>query len=37
VRAGRYSIEAYPWAVPGGAMALSPTRFPRSMAEVTGG
>jgi uncharacterized protein len=36
VRAGRYSIAVLPWIVPGGAMSFSPTRFPRSMAEVQG-
>src|SRR5437660_9369260 len=34
VRAGLYTIEAYPWIVPGGAMAFSPARFPRSMADA---
>jgi uncharacterized protein YciI len=34
VRAGRFSIKVMPWMVPGGAVAFSPTRFPRSMAEV---
>jgi uncharacterized protein len=34
-RAGLYSIRAIPWMVPGGAMAFSPPRFPRSVAEVT--
>ena len=37
VQAGKYRIIALPWMVPGGAMAFSPTRFPRSMAEVAGG
>jgi uncharacterized protein YciI len=37
VRAGRYSIKVFPWMVPAGAMAFSPTRFPRSMADATGG
>jgi uncharacterized protein len=37
VRAGLYSIEAYPWVVPAGAMVFSPARFPRSMAEVARG
>lgn len=36
VRAGLFSIEVYPWVVPAGAMAFSPTRFPRSIAEATG-
>lgn len=34
VQAGLYAIEAYPWVVPGGAMAFSPARFPRSMADA---
>ena len=34
VRAGRLSVEVIPWMVPGGAIAFSPTRFPRSMAEA---
>ena len=37
VRAGLYSIEALPWIVPRGAMAFSPARFPRSMAEAASG
>jgi uncharacterized protein YciI len=35
VRAGVYSIRIIPWVVPAGAMAFSPTRFPRSVAEAT--
>jgi uncharacterized protein len=34
VRAGVYSIEAFPWMVPGGAMTFSRTHFPRSIAEA---
>jgi len=34
VRAGRYNVIVFPWMVPKGAMAFSPTRFPRSMEEV---
>ena len=34
VRAGRFSVKVMPWIVPGGAMAFSPTRFPRSVAEA---
>ena len=34
VRAGLYTIRAIPWIVPGGAIAFSPARFPRSMAEA---
>jgi uncharacterized protein YciI len=37
VSAGVYSILAMPWIVPAGAMHFTPTRFPRSMAEATGG
>jgi uncharacterized protein len=36
VRAGRYSVKILPWMVPGGAVAFSRTRFPRSMAEARG-
>jgi uncharacterized protein len=36
VRAGRFSVKVMPWLVPGGAIAFSPTRFPRSAAEATG-
>lgn len=36
VRAGRFSVEVFPWMVPGGAMAFSRTRFPRSVAEAEG-
>lgn len=36
VRAGRFSIEAIPWTVPAGAVSFSRTRFPRSVADVTG-
>ena len=36
VRAGRFSVKVIPWMVPGGAMSFSPTRFPRSTAEVGG-
>ena len=36
VRAGRFSVKVFPWMVPGGAMAFSPTRFPRSVAEAEG-
>jgi len=34
VKAGKYRIIALPWMLPGGAMAFSPARFPRSMADV---
>jgi uncharacterized protein YciI len=36
VRAGRFSVKVIPWIVPAGAVSFSPTRFPRSVAEVTG-
>ena len=34
VQAGRYRVIALPWMVPAGAISFSPTKFPRSMAEV---
>lgn len=34
VRAGRYDVQVFPWLVPKGAMAFSPTRFPRSSGEA---
>ena len=34
VLVGRYTHQFLPWMVPGGAMRFTPTRFPRSMAEV---
>lgn len=34
VRAGRFSVKALPWMVPGGAISFSPTRFPRSTADA---
>jgi uncharacterized protein len=36
VRAGRFAIKVIPWMLPAGAMAFSPTRFPRSIAEARG-
>jgi uncharacterized protein YciI len=36
VRAGRFSVEIFPWMVPAGAISFSATRFPRSVADVTG-
>ena len=36
VRAGRFSVKAFRWMVPGGAMGFSATLFPHSMAEVMG-
>src|SRR5262245_65277921 len=35
VLAGRLSLKAIPWTVPGGAVHFTPTRFPRSIAEAT--
>jgi uncharacterized protein YciI len=37
VKAGRFSVTVLPWMVPAGAMAFAPTRFPRSVAEASGG
>jgi uncharacterized protein YciI len=34
VRAGRFSCTVLPWMVPAGAIAFSPTTFPRSIAET---
>lgn len=34
VIAGRLSIKVIPWRVPRGAIHFTPTRFPRSIAEV---
>ncbi len=36
VRIGRFSVKVISWMVPSGAMHFSPTRFPRSVAEVAG-
>jgi uncharacterized protein YciI len=36
VKAGRFSVQVIPWMVPAGAMAFSPTFFPRSIAEARG-
>lgn len=36
VRAGRFDVVVMPWQVPAGAVRFTPTRFPRSMAEVEG-
>jgi uncharacterized protein YciI len=36
VQIGRFSVKVIPWMVPAGAMSFSPTRFPRSVAEVEG-
>ena len=35
VQIGRFSVKVMPWMVPSGAMAFSPTRFPRSVAEAS--
>ena len=37
VRAGRFSVKAFRWMVPGGAMTFSPARFPHSIGEAMGG
>ncbi len=37
VRAGVFSVKVLPWMVPAGAIAFARTRFPRSIAEATGG
>ncbi len=34
VRAGRFSVQIFPWIVPAGAMAFGPASLPRSMAET---
>src|SRR5260370_16219981 len=34
VRAGRFSVQIFPWIVPAGAMTFSHTLFPRSMADT---
>jgi uncharacterized protein YciI len=34
VQAGKFTVTVLPWLVPGGAVHFSPTRFPRSMAEI---
>jgi uncharacterized protein len=36
VRAGRLAVNVIPWMLPSGAVAFSPARFPRSMAEARG-
>ena len=36
VVARRFTIEAYPWVVPHGALLSFPARFPRSAAEAEG-
>ncbi|MGA2112615.1 MAG: YciI family protein [Anaerolineales bacterium] len=37
VKAGRFEVRVFPWMVPAGAMAFSPTLFPRSMEEANSG
>src|SRR6266699_3510319 len=34
VRAGRFSVQIFPWIVPAGAVRFARARFPRSMAET---
>ena len=36
IEAGIFLVETLPWLVPAGALNLSPTFFPRSMAAVLG-
>ncbi|MBX3196141.1 MAG: hypothetical protein KF727_13695 [Microbacteriaceae bacterium] len=36
VAAGRFDVVVMDWQVPAGAVHFTPTRFPRSMAEVEG-
>jgi uncharacterized protein len=36
VRAGRLAVKVIPWMLPAGAVAFSPARFPRSIAEARG-
>ncbi len=35
VRAGRYTLQVFPWMVPKGTLSFSPARFPRSMREAS--
>lgn len=37
VRAGVFSVRVMPWQIPTGALSFSPTFFPRSIRDVTGG
>jgi uncharacterized protein len=37
VRAGAFSVRVMPWRIPAGAVSFTPTFFPRSMRDVTGG
>jgi len=34
VHAGRFVLRAFPWMVPAGAIQFTPTRFPRSLADL---
>jgi uncharacterized protein YciI len=34
VRAGRFAVQVMPWRLPAGAVHVTPTRFPRSIAEA---
>jgi uncharacterized protein len=36
VQAGAFRIRVMPWTVPAGALHFTPTRIPRSIAEVSG-
>ena len=37
VKAGRFDVVVMTWRVPAGAAHFTPTRFPRSIADVLGG
>lgn len=37
VVAGKFSVVVVPWVMPAGGMHFTPTRLPRSQADVTGG
>ena len=36
VRAGKFTVKAIPWMVPGGALVRGEAHFPRTIAEATG-
>lgn len=36
VRAGKFTVKAMSWTMPGGAVRFEPVRFPRSVADVLG-
>ena len=37
VRAGRFRVQAFAWALPAGLMSFTPGHLPRSASEVRGG